>query len=272
MWVHNLSPDLFVVGPIHIRFYGLVYVFGFLLAYYLLRSALRKGRIPNLTEARLDSYIFWCMIGLVVGARLYHVIVDYGLYAGRPLDMLKIWEGGLAFHGGLIGLALVTWIFVRKYRIAFYDLADAMVLPAALTLGLGRLANFINGELWGTPADVPWCVVFPAADELCRHPSQIYEAAKNFANLGVLVLLNRRSFVLQRVRPPGFLLWAFVAVYGWLRFAVTHFRDDAGWAGTPWPLARWLALLMGIVGLAVLIWKYRAKAASIKPRRRARTP
>jgi len=147
-----------------------------------------------------------------------------------------------------------------------------MVLPAALTLGLGRLANFINGELWGTPADVPWCVVFPAADELCRHPSQIYEAAKNFANLGVLVLLNRRSFVLQRVRPPGFLLWAFVAVYGWLRFAVTHFRDDAGWAGTPWPLARWLALLMGIVGLAVLIWKYRAKAASIKPRRRARTP
>ena len=151
-----------------------------------------------------------------MGARLAHVIANYEFYLNNPLNIFAIWNGGLAFHGGLIGLLIMSYIFSKKKRIHFYDLADIVVIPAVLALALGRMGNFLNGELYGKITNVPWAVKFQNAEGF-RHPSQIYESLKNFFIFFTLWIIKNKNL------PKGFLFWSFVTLYGILRFTIEYF-------------------------------------------------
>ena len=181
MFYHNINPVLVSLGPFDIRYYGLVYAVGFLVSYFLLRWIAKKGKINNLTSDRADILILYLILGAVIGARVLLFVFYYpATFITNPLEVLMIWNGGMSFHGGLIGAAGAGLLFCRKYKVSFYQLGDFLVLPLAFFLFIGRIANYINGELVGTMTSAPWCVVFRGY-EGCRHPSQLYEALKNLA-------------------------------------------------------------------------------------------
>ena len=212
MFIHNIDPVLSQLGPFQIRYYGIIYALGFIIAYYLIYY-LAKKRLINLTKNDVSDYIFYSVIGVIIGARLAHVLANYNFYLDNPFQIFAVWNGGLAFHGGLIGLLIVSYYFTKKKNIDFYDLADIVVIPAAIALALGRIANFLNGELYGKIASIPWAVKFQDAEGF-RHPSQIYESLKNLFIFFVL------WFVRDKKLPKGFLFWLFVTMYGGLRFLI----------------------------------------------------
>lgn len=253
MFTHAIDPIIFQIGPLGIRYYGLVYVLGFLLAYLILKTALDKGRIKNFPREKLDAFLVYLIIGVIVGARVFEIIFfEPGYYLSNPLAMVKIWEGGLAFHGGLFGAFIATYLFARKHKVRFYQIADTLVVPAALALGFGRIANFINAELVGTVTNVPWAVNFnnevnEAGQKVFRHPSQLYEAAKNFFNFGVLSWLQT-----WRQWKAGTLFWLFVLLYGVLRFVTNIWRADDRLLGIS--MGQFLSLIM--VGLSIyFLWR-----------------
>jgi phosphatidylglycerol---prolipoprotein diacylglyceryl transferase len=244
---YNIDPVLLRLGPISIYYYSLVYVFGLLFVYWLLYRKAKKKEIKNLTTAGVDDLVLYIAIGLIVGGRL----MDFVFYRpmtlfSDPLELFKLWHGGMSFHGGLIGIMLGTWLFCRKHKVRFYDIADNLVIPAALILVFGRIANFINGELIGTVTKVPWCVNYPGV-EGCRHPSQFYEAGKNLVIF--FVLLGVRA---KKKLKSGVLFWLFVMMYGALRFLVNLFRDDPKYLGIS--TGQYLSLMMVAVA-GVFLWK-----------------
>ena len=248
MFVHNIDPTLLHLGPFEIRYYGLVYVIGFLLAYYFLN---KKKKDLNLTKDDVESYILYLMISVIVGARLFEVLFwEPGYYFSNPIKILAIWEGGMAFHGSLVGVVLVTYFFCKRKKSSFAKLADIIVIPAVFALALGRIANFINGELWGTVTNVSWCVKFSAADG-CRHPSQLYGALKRFIIFGVLLALNRKK------HKPGFLFWIFIFLMGVGRFFLDFVREDLRFLGLS--LGQYFSLAMVIISLIVLAKYYRTE-------------
>ena len=254
MFIHNINPVLLTLGPFEIRYYGLVYILGFLAAYFLLRDSVKKGRLKISMES-LDEYLVMLIVGVIVGARIFEVIFfSPGYYIANPWEIVMIWKGGLSFHGGLVGAILMTRIFSKKHKIHFYDLADILVIPAALALAFGRIANFINGEHYGRIADAartPWCVVFSKVDGYCRHPSQLYESLKNFVIFGFLLLFRNIHERRKKHLKSGTLFWTFVLLYGILRFIVNFYRDDAVllWIS----MGQFLSLLMVIVAAISLI-------------------
>ncbi|MBN1645834.1 prolipoprotein diacylglyceryl transferase [Candidatus Woesearchaeota archaeon] len=250
---------IFHIGKLGVRWYGLVYALGFALIYYVLRKAAVQGRIKNLTKELVDSYILWAIFVTVIGARLFHVFIfDFSLYKDNLLDVFKIWQGGLAFHGALAGLVLTTWYFCRKHKVSFYELADQIVIPLSLVLVFGRIANFINAEMVGTISSLPWCVNFPTA-EGCRHPTQLYESFKNIFIFGVLFVWNKKSLVVEDLKErKGIYFWAFIALYGLLRFLLMFLRDGEAKVLLGLTLAQVFALVMFVVGVVVLVrfyWK-----------------
>lgn len=258
MFIHYINPTLVHLGPLQIRYYGLVYVFGFLFLYYILKKAAERKIIANLTPSKAENLMIWLVIALIVGARFFHVFVyEFSYYKDHLLDALKIWNGGLSFHGGMVGLLVAAFIYCRKNKIKFYDVADTVAIPISLVLFLGRIANFVNGELWGKVTSVKWCVDFSKnpyladAPEGCRHPSQLYEAGKNLFNFFLLFFLNGRSLINKKLYKPGTMFWLFVACYGILRFLATFYREEAiVFAGLS--EGQLLSLLMGITGLVFL--------------------
>jgi phosphatidylglycerol---prolipoprotein diacylglyceryl transferase len=262
MFYHTINPDLLTLGPFHIRFYGIVYALGFLIAYFILQQLAKKEAIKNFTVKDVEMYLLFLVLGVIVGARLFEIIFyDPAYYFSQPLKMLYIWEGGLSFHGGLVGAFLVTYLYCKKKKTSFYDLADVLVLPTAVMLGFGRIANFINGELYGTKTTVAWCVDYSKNQYLynppdgCRHPSQLYESAKNFFIFFVLLSLHAR----KKLFPKGFLFWLFIFLYGLLRFMTNFWRDDPRWFGLS--MGQYLSLVMMIIALPFLVqlWKYKKK-------------
>jgi phosphatidylglycerol:prolipoprotein diacylglycerol transferase len=243
MIIWDLNPVAFSIGPLEIRWYGIVYAAGFLLAYWLLRKAAREHTIKNLTVRHVDDYLLWLMLGSILCARLVHVITDAAYYYYHPSQIPAVWQGGLSFFGGLLGAALVTLWFTRRHKIRFYQMADLLVLPYALFLMFGRLANYANGELWGTRTDVAWCVQFPNV-EGCRHPSQLYEALYSYVLFFTLLLLQE-----TRKLREGVLFWSFVLLYGIFRFFENFFREleptDPGILGLS--TGQWFCLVMVLV-------------------------
>jgi len=217
MFYHNINPTLLRLGPFEIRYYGIIFALGFIIAYFLIYH-LAKERKLNLTKDDVANLIFYLIIGTVLGARLFEVIV-YNLpyYLKNPFEIIAIWHGGLSFHGGLIGAVIAGFLYCKKKKIHFYDLADICMIPLALALFLGRIANFINGELVGRITNLPWCVKFQNY-EGCRHPSQLYESAKNL--LIFFILYNIRNKKLKK----GILFWSFVILYSTLRFFIEFVR------------------------------------------------
>lgn len=213
MFYYNVDPVLFELGPFTVRYYGIIFALGILFSFLAIRYLAKKRQLP-LGSKDYDELLILVTIAVVVGARLGHVISSWGYYSSFPLQIFAVWNGGMAFHGAFIGLVVAGYWFAKKKKIHFYDLADIAVIPAALALAFGRIANFLNGEFYGTPSGLPWAVKFSNADGF-RHPVQIYEAVKNFVIFVILWQLQRLK---ENKLPKGLLFWLFVFLYGSIRF------------------------------------------------------
>ncbi|MDE3060834.1 MAG: prolipoprotein diacylglyceryl transferase [Pseudomonadota bacterium] len=226
----NIDPVALRLGPLAIRWYSLAYIAGILLGWwYVARENMRKP-IPGLTRKAFDDMVTWAVIGVVGGGRLGYVLFykpDY--YFTHPLDIFKVWEGGMSFHGGLIGVILAFFLFARKYGVPFWPLIDVIACATPIGLFFGRLANFINGELYGRPTDVPWAMVFPRGGPEPRHPSQLYEAGMEGAIL-FLVLFMLLKFTRAREKP-GLLGGTFIAGYALSRIIAEFFREPDDFLG-----------------------------------------
>lgn len=217
MFYHNINPSIVQIGDFEIRWYALMYIISFALGYLLIVYFAKKRKL-DLDKKDVGDLLLYIVLGVLVGARLGHVIPHFRYYLNKPIEIFMIHKGGLAFYGGFIMVILISLIFCKKRKINFYDLADIVVIPAAIGLALGRIGNFINGELVGRPTDVSWGVNF-RGHEGFRHPSQLYESAKNFLIFGSLWFLEKRKL------KKGILFWSFVTLYGVLRFFVEFFRE-----------------------------------------------
>lgn len=249
-FIHNINPTLVNIGPLEIRYYGLVYVIGFLLVYWYLNKQIKKKEL-NLNRDELYDLILYNMLGVLIGSRLLHCLVwEPSYYLSQPWKILYVWEGGMAFHGGLIGVALATYIFWRRIRkkISLAKLADQMAIPAAFILAVGRIANFVNGELPGKITEAGWCWYFPGY-EGCRHPQVLYAAAKRFLIFGWLVFLN------QKKHKDGFIVWNMLALFGLGRIIIDFYREDPTFLGLT--AGQYLSLIMFIAGVVVLVKYYR---------------
>lgn len=254
----NIDPIAFEIGPFILRWYSLAYMVGFLFGWrYLIalahRPALWGGQVPYNPE-HVENFVPWITLGVILGGRLGYVFfynADY--YLANPSEILAIWQGGMSFHGGLIGVILTAYIFTKYYKISFMSWCDLMGACAPVGLFFGRIANFINGELWGRPSDAPWAVVFPGADDLPRHPSQLYEAGlEGFALMLVITIL---IFKYKALTKPGLISGVFIFGYGLSRFAVEFVREpDAhlGFIIGIFSMGQLLSLPLLILGLCLI--------------------
>ena len=254
MWEDlGLRPGI-DLGFFTLRFYSLAYLAGILLGYWHLSRMIKAPGAP-MAQRHVDDLFFYCTLGIIAGGRLgYATFYQPELWA-NPMNLLKLWEGGMSFHGGLIGVLLaMVWVSWRG-GLNFLRVADYIAVNVPFGMLFGRIANFINGELWGRPSDVPWAMVFPGAGPLPRHPSQLYEAALEGALLMVILLL---LFWKTRARwRSGFLVGVFTAGIGIGRFTVEFFREpDAQLSEfalrTGLSMGQWLSLPLVVLGLIVL--------------------
>jgi phosphatidylglycerol---prolipoprotein diacylglyceryl transferase len=246
MWTHNLNPTIFNLGPLEIRWYGLVYVLGFLLAIFWLRYLSKKGKL-KLNYDQIWDFTFYLMVGVLVGARLFMFIWEPTHFFSHPLDIFKIWQGGMSFHGGFVGIVLAGWIYCKKKQINFWQMADFLSVPAIFALALGRIANFANSELIGKPFNGNWCVKY-SNDDTCRHPNMIYAAAKRLMIFGWLLWLSAKDKF-----KPGFVFWNFVFFEGIGRIIVDFFRVDKLYYYLS--LGQWMSLIMVLIAGGVF-YKY----------------
>ncbi len=245
MFIHSIDPVLLSIGPFQIRYYGLFYVIGFIIAYFLINHLAKKKEI-SLNKDDIADLLLYVIVGIILGARIFYVFV-YNLpyYLANPFEMIAVWHGGLSFHGALIGAVIAGFYFCKKRKIDFYELADIAVIPVALGLALGRLGNFINGELYGRITDVSWAVKFPDAEGF-RHPSQIYASFKNMLIFFTLWVIKDKKL------PKGFMFWLFVVMYSALRFTVEFFRapdEQLGFIISWLTMGKILSIVMFAIGL-----------------------
>lgn len=246
MWIHNLNPTLLNLGPLEIRWYGLVYVLGFLLGMWLLNRARKKG-ILEMSSDDVSDLLFYLILGVIIGARLFMLFWNPSYYLFQPWNLLKIWEGGMSFHGGFVGIVVACWYYCRKKQKDFWKIADILSVPAMLALALGRLANFVNGELVGRVWNGKWCVIFPQYDDVCRHPNMVYSFFQRLAVFGWLWFLSARKEF-----KPGFIFWNLVFWEGIGRFLMDFFREDLLYFG--FSLGQWFSVLMVVVA-GWMLWK-----------------
>ncbi len=220
-----VDPVLLQLGPFAIRWYALAYIVGLLLGWrYCLHLADRPPKLVS--RAQIDDFLLWATLGVILGGRLGYVLF-YQLdeYLKQPLQILHVWRGGMSFHGGLVGVILAMYLFTRRQRLPFFALADIVACATPIGLLLGRIANFVNGELYGRQSDAPWAMVFPDPNSggVPRHPSQLYEAGLEGVVLFlVLFALARATRVQER---PGILSGVFLIGYGLSRIVVEFFRE-----------------------------------------------
>jgi phosphatidylglycerol:prolipoprotein diacylglycerol transferase len=254
MLIHpQIDPVAIAVGPLAIRWYGLMYLIGFGAAFLLARSRIKQGRSGNISYAVFDDLFFFSVLGVVLGGRLGYVLFyKPAYYFSHPLEILAVWQGGMAFHGGFLGVLLAMVYIARKHRIHWLAIMDFIAPLVPPALAAGRIGNFINGELWGRVTDLPWGMVFRGAGPLPRHPSQLYQ----FALEGMLLFLILWLYS-ARPRPTGAVSAMFLIGYGALRFAAEFFRepdDFLGLLALSLSMGQWLSLPMILAGIAMLAW------------------
>ncbi len=223
----SIDPVLIELGPFAIRWYALAYIAGLLFGWWMAKKlcsspALWGGRAPILPE-EFDDAVVWIALGVILGGRIGYVLF-YNLpyYAANPFEAFTLWHGGMAFHGGFLGSILAMYLFCRRRGLPFVSMLDIAATVVPVGLFLGRLANFINGELWGRASDVPWAFVFPHGGPEPRHPSQLYEAGLEGVAIFTILLLAVRAGALAR---PGMVAGLFVFLYGCARIFVEFFRE-----------------------------------------------
>ena len=265
MLVHpQFDAVAFSLGPLAVRWYGLMYLIAFALVLVLGRWRIATGKTA-LSTRDLDDVLFFGMLGTILGGRLGYVLFyKAGFYLQHPLDVFKVWEGGMSFHGGLIGVLIGIMVFARLRGYTFLQVADFVAPLVPSGLAAGRLGNFINGELWGRPVvnpdSVPWAMIFPqAGDAIPRHPSQLYEVGLEGFALFVLVW-----WFAHKKRPEGAVSGMFLIGYGTARFCVEFTREPDNFLGLlalGLSMGQWLSLPMILAGISLLVWAYRRGAA-----------
>jgi phosphatidylglycerol---prolipoprotein diacylglyceryl transferase len=247
---HAIDPVAFSIGPVTVHWYGLMYVFGFAAAWWLGTRRIERGHAP-LTRLQFDSLLFLGLLGVFLGGRLGYVLFyKPAYYASRPLEVFAVWEGGMSFHGGMLGVMLAAAYVAWRHRIDWLRLMDFVVPLVPLGLAAGRLGNFINGELWGRPTSLPWGMVFPGAGDAPRHPSQLYQFA-----LEGLVLFALLWWFSSKSRPRGQVAGLFLVGYGGLRFVAEFAREpDAflGYLALGLTMGQWLSFAMVLPGIWLL--------------------
>lgn len=264
MLVHpQFDPVAFSIGPLAVRWYGLMYLIGFMLFVVLGRYRARQNVLNGWLPRDVDDLLFFGVLGVIIGGRLGEVLFfQPGYYFSNPLEIVAVWKGGMSFHGGFLGVLGAMWYFARKTERTWLDVTDFIAPLVPLGLAAGRIGNFINGELWGRPADpnLPWAMVFPDVDNVPRHPSQLYQAG-----LEGFVLFAILWWFAQRTRPRGAVSGLFLIGYGVFRSIGEMFRNpDEGIFGVLTlgvSMGQWLSLPMILAGIGMLIRSYRRRKA-----------
>ena len=284
IFLHQIDPVAVSLGPLRVHWYGLMYLLGFLLAWWLGRRRIRAGRLPGVDEDGFGDLLFYGLIGVIVGGRLGSVLFyDFNTYLQNPLQVLKVWEGGMSFHGGLIGVLVAAWLWSRRHRRHFFDTMDFLAPLVPPGLGFGRIGNYIGGELWGKYTRGDWGVVFPsglpepyrsldpvalkaqfdagALDAFARHPSQLYQAC-----LEGLVMFVVLWTVSRKPRPRYLVSGLFALMYGVFRFLMEFVRvpDEGHYVAWGW-LTKGQILSVPLVLLGLyLLWLSR-RAPTLQP-------
>ena len=259
MLIHpQFDPIAVQIGPLAVRWYGLMYLVGFALIWATgrWRIAHRPGDVWTVKD--LDDALFYGILGAIVGGRLGYVLFyKLGDYLGEPWRIFFLWEGGMSFHGGMLGVIFALWLFARRRKQDWLCVTDFIAPLVPLALAAGRLGNFINAELWGRPTDVPWGMVFPNVDRVPRHPSQLYELG--LEGIALFALLWWYS---AKPRPRGAVSGLFLVGYGIFRFLVEFTREPdsfLGFLAFGLTMGQWLSLPMILLGAAMIVWAYRAR-------------
>jgi len=244
------------VGPFAIRWYGIMYLIGFILFVVLGRKRARQNLLTGWHPRDVDDMLFYGVFGVILGGRLgYILFYKPGYYLLHPLEMLELWQGGMSFHGGFLGVLIALWFFARSRGKRWLEVTDFVAPLCPLGLAAGRLGNFINGELWGRPTTLPWGMVFPQVDNVPRHPSQLYE----FGLEGLLLFAVLWVYA-SRPRPMGAVSGLFLLGYGTARFVAEFAREPdnfLGFLAGGFTMGQWLSMPMIVAGLVMMLWAYR---------------
>jgi phosphatidylglycerol:prolipoprotein diacylglycerol transferase len=258
------DPIAIAIGPIAIRWYALAYIGGIVLGWIYARALIKNEQLwggpAPITLPQMDDFILWVTIGIIVGGRTGYVLFyNLPFFIQHPAEILELWKGGMSFHGGFLGCVAAVMLFCWKHKLSILSLGDITTAVGPIGLLLGRLANFINSELWGRPADssVPWAMVFPNGGPLPRHPSQLYEAGLEGIVLFVILALMIRLGALKR---PGLILGSFIAIYAFARIIGEFFREPDPQLGFLWgglTMGMLLSVPMIIAGAIIIMLAWR---------------
>jgi phosphatidylglycerol:prolipoprotein diacylglycerol transferase len=247
----NIDPVFLRIGPVQLRWYGLMYMLSFIIGYFILKRYAKARKLPLTTDDIYDL-LFYLILGVMLGGRLGYVLLyDLGSYLSDPFSIVAIWQGGMSFHGGFAGVILAAWWICRRKGWNFWEIADLVSVAVPIGLGLGRIGNFINGELFGRASSLPWAMVFPEGGPAPRHPSQLYEALLE----GLLLFLILR-WLYKKELYRGTVFWALTGFYGLFRFLVEFVREPDAHLGFdlgPFTRGQLLTLPMLIVGLSMMV-------------------
>ena len=254
-----IDPVLVHVGPFAIRWYALAYIVGIVAGWFYSRHLIRTERLwggpAPLKVLDFDDFVLWVTLGIILGGRIGYVLFyNLSYFAGHPLEVFQLWNGGMSFHGGFTGCVVAVVLFARLRGIPVLSLGDLTCAAAPIGIFLGRIANFINGELWGRPADVPWAMVFPNGGPLPRHPSQLYEAGLEGLGMFILLAVMVRMGALKK---PGLIVGAFACYYAIARSICEFFREPDAQLGFLWggaTMGQLLSIPLFIVGLCFIVY------------------
>ncbi|MCD2184356.1 prolipoprotein diacylglyceryl transferase [Rhizobium sp. GN54] len=264
----NIDPVAFSIGPVAVHWYGLAYVVGIMLGWFYARRLVSRADLwpkdtPPMTLAQLDDFLVWAALGVILGGRIgYILFYDFAAIVDDPLRAFQIWNGGMSFHGGFTGTTIAMILFARRHGIRIWSLFDIVAAVVPIGLFFGRIANFVNGELWGKLSGTPWAFVFPNAGPFARHPSQLYEAA--LEGIVLLALLAIAIYAFKALKRPGLVTGMFVAGYALCRIFVEFFREPDAQLG--YLFGGWLTMgmLLSLPMLALGIWAMlRARPAAV---------
>lgn len=255
----NINPVAMQIGPLQVHWYGLMYLISFAIGWGLLVLRARSTPRYGMTTEQISDLIFYVALGVIIGGRLgYMFFYNSNEMLHEPWRVIEVWKGGMSFHGGLIGVMVAIWLFSRKIGKTFLEIGDFITPVIPVGLGIGRIGNFINGELWGKVTDVPWAMIFPNADLLPRHPSQLYEIF--FEGLVLFLIV---WFYSRNPKPRGAVSGLFLIGYGVLRIFIEFFREpdyNVGYLAWGWLTeGQVLSLPMILFGMVLMLCAYQRK-------------